>query len=264
MVHAYLNIAMRAADEAGKSLLQSSKRLSNLKIDVKGMNNIVSNADREAESIIIGHIQEAYPDHGIIAEESGKIGDADAETVWVIDPLDGTFNFVHGLPHYAVSIGCMVKGKFEHGVIFDPVRDEMFVASSGSGAYVRHLNSSNRLRVRKIESIRGSLVGSSGGYDCAAQESMLNLQSKLIAHKAVVRKSGSAALDLAYVAAGRLDGYIALNLSLWDYAAGIIIIKEAGGIVTDLTGSGDFIAKQSIVAAGPVLTRKLISAFDIS
>ena len=193
-----------AADEAGKHLVQMSKRLSDLKVDAKGYNNLVSNADHAAEKIIVEKIQTAYPDHAIVAEESGRLGSESSEIVWVIDPLDGTFNYLHGFPHYSVSIACMVRGKFEHGLIFDPVRDEMFMASQGAGAFVRYMSTSQRLRVSRVKSVRGSLIGVSGGYTPEVQSSMLDIQTQLVSKKSVVRKSGSAALDIAYVACGRL------------------------------------------------------------
>jgi len=200
-MHPMLNIAIRAARSAGNLIVRSLQHVDHLEITTKGLNDFVTDVDRLAEQEIINTIKKSYPDHAIMAEESGVQGDSD--TVWVIDPLDGTKNFLHGFPHYCVSIGITVKGRIEHGVIYDPLRDELFSASRGDGAKLND----RRLRVTKRKELAGGLLGT--GFPFKYPEHFpvyLETFNALFPKVADIRRTGSAALDLAYVAAGRLNG----------------------------------------------------------
>jgi myo-inositol-1(or 4)-monophosphatase len=232
-VQPLLNIAVRAARRAGEVIVRSMNRLESLTVASKGRNDFVTEVDRAAEAEIIGTIRRHYPQHAFLAEESGASGTHD--TQWIIDPLDGTTNFLHGFPQFAVSIACQIKGRLEQAVIYDPLRQELFTASRGAGA---HLDN-HRMRVSKARTLEGSLIGTGFPY----RENTRYLDAYLEMFKAVtmqaagVRRPGSAALDLAYVAAGRVDGFWEIGLSPWDTAAGTLLIQEAGGRIGTLTGA---------------------------
>jgi len=210
--------------------------------------------DVKAEQTIIQHIHKAYPNHGIIAEESGVNND-DAETVWIIDPLDGTTNYLHGFPFFCVSIAVRVKNRIEHGLIYDPVRGECFSASRGQGAQMN----SKRIRVNQKKEMSKSLIG--GGFPVKYPElceRFLATATALFGDAAGIRRTGSAALDLAYVACGRLDGYFEFGLRQWDLAAGALLIKEAGGLVGDFAGGENYLNTGNIVAANPKLFKAML------
>jgi len=240
-----LTIATRAARAAGDIILRNIDNLDRLTIEIKADNDFVTKVDRKAEEVILEAIQQAYPDHGIIAEESGTFNE-DSEYQWIIDPLDGTTNFLHGFPQFAVSIGLQHKGRMEVGVIFDPVKNELFTASRGDGAQLN----GKRLRVTPRKGLANTLIGT--GFPFKQPQ---YLDTYLASFKAVhpkvagIRRAGSAALDLAYVAAGRLDGFWEIGLNSWDMAAGVLLIREAGGIVTDFSGEGNYLETGNIVAA---------------
>ena len=247
-MHPMLNIAVRAARSAGNVITRNRDRIDQLSIQTKDRNDFVSEVDRQAEREIIHILRKAYPNHGILAEESGAQGDDEYQ--WIIDPLDGTTNFLHGFPHFAVSIGLRHKGRLEQAVIYDPVQQELFTATRGSGA---HLND-RRIRVSPRRELDGALLGT--GFPFRAQQHLdpyLDMFRALFPHTAGIRRAGSAALDLAYVAAGRLDGFWEIGLSIWDMAAGVLLIQEAGGLSGDLTGGHDFLKHGNIVAANPKL-----------
>lgn len=243
-----LNIAVRAARSAGNVITRNRDRIDQLSIQTKDRNDFVSEVDRQAEHEIIHILRKAYPNHGILAEESGvREGD---DYQWIIDPLDGTTNFLHGFPHFAVSIGLRHKGRLEQAVIYDPVQQELFTATRGSGA---HLND-RRIRVSPRRELDGALLGT--GFPFRAQQHLdpyLDMFRALFPHTAGIRRAGSAALDLAYVAAGRLDGFWEIGLSVWDMAAGVLLIQEAGGLSGDFIGGHDFLKHGNIVAANPKL-----------
>jgi len=231
-VHALLNIAVRAAREAGEIIIRSLNRLESLTITSKGRNDFVSEVDHAAEAEIIKLIRKHYPNHAFLAEESGRTGDSD--TVWIIDPLDGTTNFLHGYPIFAVSIACQIKGRLEHGVVYDPISQEIFSASRGAGA---HLDN-HRIRVSKQRGLEGSLIGTGFPYRANARhmDSYMAMLRSVMENTAGVRRPGSASLDMAYVAAGRTDAFWEIGLSPWDTAAGTLLIQEAGGHIGTLTG----------------------------
>jgi myo-inositol-1(or 4)-monophosphatase len=252
-VHALLNIAVRAARAAGEVIIRSLNRLESLTITSKGRNDFVSEVDHAAEAEIIKLIRKNYPSHAFLAEESGRTGDSD--TVWIIDPLDGTTNFLHGFPTFAVSIACQVRGKLEHGVVYDPISQEIFSASRGGGA---HLDN-RRIRVSKQRGLEGALIGTGFPYRANAKymDSYLAMLRAVMENTAGVRRPGSAALDMAYVAAGRTDGFWEIGLSPWDTAAGTLLIQEAGGRIGTLTG-GEYRQGGNVLAGSPKVYAALL------
>lgn len=249
-----LNIAIRAAHRAGDFIVRKINKLPDLKVEVKAQNDYVSEVDRDAEARIIDELRKAYPDHGIIAEESEAI-DADADYLWIIDPLDGTTNFLHGFPHYAVSIACQHRGQLQHGVIYDPFKQELFAASRGVGATLNN----RRIRVASKKSLAGTLLATGFPFRNPEQvDEFMKLLRLLYTSAGDIRRAGSAALDLAYVAAGRLDGYWESGLKAWDLAAGALIVREAGGLVTDYAGDGGFLDNGQVVAANPRVTAEML------
>jgi len=241
-----LNTAIRAARSAARVMMMYIDRLDAVTVDTKGRNDFVSEVDRLAEQAIIKTLLKAYPEHSIFAEESGEQKGNDY--MWIIDPLDGTTNFLHGFPHFCISIALKHKGLLQQAVIYDPVREELFTASKGAGAFLND----KRMRVSKLKNIKGSLLGT--GFPFKAQnhiDAYLATFKALFMQAADIRRPGSAALDLAYVAAGRIDGFWELNLSPWDMAAGILMIQEAGGMVSDFGGGKKYFASGNLVAANP-------------
>lgn len=238
-----LTIAVRAAREAGRVITRNFNRVDRLTIADKGRNDYVTEVDRNAEAAIIEVLREKYPHHAILAEESGA--QAGNEYEWVIDPLDGTTNFLHGVPQFAVSIALKVKGRLEIGVVYDPVKEEMFTASRGEGA----LLNDHKIRVTNRKSLEGALLGTGIPYrDFRFMDNYLGMLKDLIPDTAGVRRPGSAALDFAYVACGRTDGFWELGLSQWDFAAGALLVREAGGMVTDIGGGERHLETGNVIA----------------
>ncbi len=252
-MHALLNVAVMAARRAGSILTRQFVDLDKLTIEKKGHNDFVSEADRAAERAIIHTIHKHYPEHAVLAEESGVHGDSD--TVWIVDPLDGTTNFLHGLPIFAVSIGVRHKGRIEHGVIYDPLRQELFTASRGEGAQL----DGRRIRVSAQTRLDQALVGTGFPFrrTGGAIEPYLAMLAKVIQNTAGVRRPGAAALDLAYVAAGRLDAFWETGLHAWDLAAGSLLIREAGGLVSGLDGSEHFLDTGHVLTGTPKIYREM-------
>ena len=246
-MHALLNVAVMAARRAGSALIKKMANLDKVKVERKGFNDYVSEADLAAERAIIDCIHKHYPDHAILAEESGVTGESD--TVWVIDPLDGTTNFLHGFPVFAVSIGVQVKGRVEHGVVYDPMRQELFTASRGQGAYL----DDHRIRVSGRTSLERALIGTGFPFRQADAEvePYMAMLAKVLRNTSGIRRPGAAALDLAYVAAGRLDAFWETGLKPWDLSAGTLLIREAGGIVSGLDGSETFFDAGHVLAGSP-------------
>ena len=248
-----LNIAVRAARSAGNVIIRNLGKLDTLAIHTKDRNDFVTEVDRQAEQEIIYTLRKAFPDHGILAEESGlREGD---ENQWIIDPLDGTTNFLHGFPQFAVSIAMRHKGRMEHGVIYDPLRQELFTASRGAGAMLND----RRIRVTKRKTLEGSLLGT--GFPFKSQhhlETYLDMFRALFPQTAGIRRAGSAALDLAYVASGRLDGFWEIGLNIWDMAAGVLLIQEAGGLSSDFSGGHNHLESGNIVAGNPKLFAEIL------
>ena len=252
-MHPLLNIAIRAARAAGSVIVRRLDRIDTLNIVEKGPNDFVSDVDKRAEEIIIDTIHRAYPDHGILAEESGE--QTGNEYVWIIDPLDGTTNYLHGFPQFAVSVAVRHKDRVEHGVVFDPLRQELFTASRGEGAQLDN----RKIRVSRRADLEGALLGTGFPFrNLAALDQFLETLRTFIPQCAGVRRAGSAALDLAYVAAGRLDGFWEFGLSPWDMAAGALIIKEAGGLVSDPLGGDGYLETGNIVAGNPRVAKRML------
>jgi myo-inositol-1(or 4)-monophosphatase len=252
-MHPLLNIAVRAARRAGDIIARSYERLDGVQIQTKAPNDFVSDVDRMAESEIVRIIHKAYPDHGILAEESGSQGND--EIVWIVDPLDGTTNFLHGYPQFAVSIAIAQRGQLMHGVVYDPLRQDLFAASRGGGA---RLND-RRIRVSQRRGLDGALLGT--GFPFRAHhlvDPYMESFKALLLRSADVRRAGSAALDLADVACGRLDGFWEIGLQPWDVAAGALLIREAGGIVTDFQGGGDILKTGNVVAGPPHAAKAIL------
>lgn len=242
-MHPIMNIAVRAARSAGRILLRSLERVETLRVDQKSRNDFVSEVDWQAEQAIIQEIRGKYPQHAILAEESGV--HQGNEFQWVIDPLDGTTNYLHGFPQFSVSIAFKHKERLEHGVVYDPLREEMFTASRGGGA----LLNDRKLRVSPRLGLEGALLGTGFPFrDQRFMQEYLSMLEALLRDTAGVRRTGSAALDFAYVAAGRLDGFWEIGLSQWDCAAGTLLVREAGGVVTDLAGGDRFLETGNMVA----------------
>lgn len=249
-----LNIAVTAARNASRIIMRSLGRVEAHHISEKNRNDFVTEVDKAAEKEIIATIQKNYPNHKIISEEAGTI-EGDDTFVWIIDPLDGTTNFIHGIPHFSISIAVLYKGKIEHGVIYDPIRNELFVASRGDGA---RLND-RRIRVSSNIKVERSLIGT--GFPFKNPENIsiyLRIFSDMLSQVGGMRRAGSAALDLAYVAAGRFDGFWELGLSEWDMAAGILLIKEAGGLVSDVHGEEKCLETGNIIAGNPKIFKNLL------
>jgi myo-inositol-1(or 4)-monophosphatase len=251
---AMITTAVRAARAAANYIVRASRHIDSLKIDQKAPNDYVSEVDQQAEQLIIETIRKAYPDHAILAEESGEQGEHDYQ--WVIDPLDGTTNFLHGYPCYSVSIAVRHKGRIEHGVIYDPNLDELFTASRGSGAMMNN----RRIRVARRDNLQGALLAT--GFPFRGNQNLEQYMATLralIQKTSGIRRPGSAALDLAYVAAGRVDGFWEFDLRPWDIAAGVLMVAEAGGLVTDMQGGHDFIDSGNVVAANSKVLRDILT-----
>jgi myo-inositol-1(or 4)-monophosphatase len=256
-MHALLNIAVSAARKAGSFISRALERVDTLQVDSKGYNDFVSEVDRRAEQEIIQTIHKAYPHHAILAEESGA--HAGNDSVWIIDPLDGTTNFLHGFPQFAVSVAMQHRGHAEVAVIYDPMRDELFTAIRGSGAQLN----GRRLRVSKAKGLDGALIGTGFPFkDQMHIDAYLGMFRAVMPRAAGIRRAGSAALDLAYVAAGRLDGFWEIGLKPWDMAAGLLLIQEAGGIVGDFRGGADVFATGNVVAGNARVFEGLLAAIQ--
>jgi myo-inositol-1(or 4)-monophosphatase len=241
-----LNIAVRAARSAGEIILRSADKASHLAVDSKGKNDFATEIDRLAEKEIISIIKGAYPEHSILAEESGE--HAGNDFVWVIDPLDGTTNFIHGFPQYAVSIALKYKGRIEVGVVYDPLRDELFTAKRGGGAMLNN----RRIRVTGLSSMKGALIGTGFPFKVPHHlDAYLAMFRAITIDSAGIRRAGSAALDLAYLAAGRLDAFWEIELKEWDMAAGILLVKEAGGVATDFSFNDNYLESGNLIAGSP-------------
>ena len=245
-MHPMLNTAVKAARRAGNIINRATRNLDVLAVREKAANDFVSEVDREAEHAIISTLHEAYPGHAILAEESGASGASEYQ--WVIDPLDGTTNFLHGFPQYCVSIALVHRGVVSQGVIYDPSRNDLFTASRGRGAFLND----TRIRVSKRGQLKSGLIGTGFPFkELAHLDSYMAMLRDVMKGSAGVRRAGSAALDLAFVAAGRLDGFWELGLSRWDVAAGSLLITEAGGLVGNLEGNEGWMETGNIVAGTP-------------
>jgi myo-inositol-1(or 4)-monophosphatase len=252
-MHPTLTIAVKAARRAGGIINRATHDIDRIKVSAKRDKDFVTEVDRAAEDAIIKVLRDAYPEHAILAEESGSSGDSDY--LWIIDPLDGTTNFIHGFPQFCVSIALAHKGVLTHAVVYDPTRNELFTASKGGGAFLND----RRIRVSKRARIDESLIGTGFPFRYFEHADAYLAMMRDFMHKtAGVRRPGAAALDLAYVAAGRLDGFWEIGLSPWDMAAGALLITEAGGLVGDLIGESDYMNTGNIVGGNPKVFVQLL------
>ncbi len=245
-MHPLVNIAVMAARAAGNFIMRSFDRADQLTVERKARNDFVTQIDRGAEAEIIRHIRKAYPDHAILAEESGEQAGHKGgnDITWIIDPLDGTTNFLHRIPHFAVSIGIKVKDRVEHGVIYAPCTQDLYTASRGQGAVLN----SRKLRVSGCRDLSQALIGTGVPLREEYLEHYSLMLRNVARETAGIRRAGSAALDLAYVAGGRLEGFWEYNLQPWDMAAGIVLVQEAGGVVRELEGGDDALASGHVLA----------------
>ena len=245
-MHPMLNIAIRTARKAGNYIAKSLENVDKIESIQKGTNDFVTNIDKEAESIVIDTIRASYPDHTIISEEAGLLTGKNDEVQWIIDPLDGTTNFIKGFPHFSVSIAVRLKGKTEVACVYNPMLNELFTAQRGSGA---QLNSA-RIRVKQVKDIQGAVLATGFPFKQKQHfESYFKIISTLFVDCSDFRRTGSTALDLCYLAAGRVDGLFELGLKPWDIAAGELIAREAGAIVTDVTGGTDYMKSGNLVSS---------------
>ena len=256
-MHPLLNIATKAARNASKIIMRNFERLDHIQIQDKGMNDFVSEIDRKAEQEIIYVIKESYPKHSILGEESGTEhsgSDNHDEYLWIIDPIDGTANYIHGYPRFCISIGIQHKNKMLCGLIYDPVAQEIFTAENGRGAFCNN----KRIRVSQQKDLYGSLLGVSFAHNVTNQKELyLKTLGAIEFRSAGIRRAGSAALDLAYIASGRLDGMWAFNLKPWDISAGTLLITEAGGMVSDFKGENKYFTSGNIVVGNPNVYKEL-------
>ncbi|HUL94655.1 MAG TPA: inositol monophosphatase family protein [Usitatibacter sp.] len=255
-MHPMLNTAVKAARKAGALITRASFDLDKLTVRSKRQKDYVSEVDHAAEEAIVGVLREAYPDHGILAEESGR-HESESEYVWVIDPLDGTTNFLHGFPQYCVSIGLLHKGAPTQAVVLDPNRNELFTATKGVGAYLND----RRIRVSKTDRLESALVGTGFPFkEVGHLDDYMRMLRNMMLGASGVRRPGAAALDLAWVAAGRIDAFWEIGLSPWDMAAGALLVREAGGLIGDLDGNDGFLETGRVVAANAKLFSAVLQA----
>ena len=257
MTHPHLNTAVEAARKAGDLIMKYRDRVDSIPVERKARHDYVSEVDRACEELIRGELLRRYPDHAILGEEQGRSGDS--EYVWLIDPVDGTSNYLRGIPHYAISIALTVKGRVEQGVVYDPVRDELFAASRGEGATLNN----RRIRVSGRLSLEGAVLGTAFPFRSRrmlpAYQAMFDA---LFARVEDIRRAGTASLDFAYVASGRLDGFWELGLKPWDMAAGALLVQEAGGVVMDIAGGDQWIDSGHVIAAPFKLITAIRKAID--
>jgi len=251
---ANINIMVKACRKASKILIRDFGEIENLQVSIKGPGDFVTTSDKKVEKTIIDELLKARPDYSVLSEESGEINN-DKSFKWIIDPIDGTANFLHGIPHFAISIGLEKDGEIICGIIYDPIKDEMFVAEKGNGSYLNN----QRIRVSSRSKLEDCIIFTGGpkkeseDRDLALKE-YNNFSSKILIP---IRKLGSAALDMAYVAAGRCDGFWQRNLNYWDIAAGIILIKESGGFVTDFNGENKYLKNKTILATNSKINKEM-------
>jgi myo-inositol-1(or 4)-monophosphatase len=250
-----LNIAIRAANAAGDIIYRYLEHVDKLVVSNKAQNDFVTEVDNQAEQAIISVLRKAFPDHSIKAEESGESNNTKSDCQWIIDPLDGTTNFIHGFPQFAVSIALKEKGRLTQAVVYNPVNQELFTATRGEGALLNN----RKLRVSKRKSLDGALLGT--GFPFRQQEHLdvyLETFKALFPMTSGIRRPGSAALDLAYVAAGRLDGFWEIGLSDWDMAAGALLVQEAGGLVSDFSGGHEYLESGNIICGNPKVFKQML------
>lgn len=254
-----LNMALRAARKGAEVLEKATQHRDVIKIEEKAKNDYVTGVDTAVEKEIIYHLRKAYPEHQFIGEESGESNHPDSSYQWYIDPIDGTTNFIYGIPHFAISIACLHKGRLEHAVILDPVKREEFTASRGKGATLN----GRRIRVSDRQSLSGALIATGIPFNDRSMQHIstyLNSMEEILQQQSAgIRRMGAASLDLAYVAAGRFDGFWEMNLKPWDIAAGLLLVTEAGGFVSDFQGGNSMMSSGNVVCANSKVFKPLLS-----
>ena len=256
-MHPLLNIGVRAAKAAGDYIVREIDRADVIPVDIKGKNDFVSEVDKNAEAIIVETIKKSYPEHAFLAEESGRSGEH--EFLWIIDPLDGTTNFLYGFPHFAVSIALQHKERLDQAVIYDPLKQEMFTASRGKGAQLNN----KKIRVSAHRDLTGALLATGFPFgEGKALDKFIETLRILYPLVAGIRRAGAASLDLAYVASGRLDGFWEYDLKPWDVAAGALLVQEAGGINSELSGATDYLYNGNIISANPRIVRAMLKKLN--
>ncbi len=256
---ANINVMVKVCRKAAKILIRDFGEIENLQVSVKGPGNFVTASDKKVEKIIIEELQKARPTYSILSEEIGEINN-DKSFKWIIDPIDGTANFLHGIPHFAISIGLEHDGEIISGIIYDPIKDEMFVAEKGNGAYVNN----KRMRVSSRSKLENCIICTGGPKkDSKDRESTLEEYKKFSSRVFIpIRKLGSASLDMAYVAAGRYDGYWQKDLNYWDIAAGIVLVKESGGFVSDFNGENQYVKNKTILVTNSKINKEMMEVLN--
>ena len=252
---ANINVLVKACRKAAKTLIRDFGEIEKLQVSLKGPGDFVTASDKKVEKILIGELQKARPNYSILSEEIGLIKN-DEEFKWIIDPIDGTANFLHGIPHFGISIGLEQNKEIICGIIYDPIKDEIFTAEKGNGSYLNN----QRMRVSVRSKLENCIIFTGGPKHNAKNKELALEEYKKFSSAVLIpiRKMGSASLDMAYVAAGRCDGFWQRNLNHWDVAAGIILVKEAGGFVTDFNGNNEYIENKTILAANSIINEKMI------
>ena len=255
-MHPMLNVAIKAARAASRMILRYLDQMDKVDISEKSQNDFVTQVDQASETMIIEEIQKAYPYHTFLGEETGQLTALKNEFCWIIDPLDGTTNFIHGFPQFCISIALMVKGQLEIGLVYDPIRQDLFTATRGQGAYLNN----HRMRVSTTKKMCDSLIATGLPFkDKKNIKPFLQQMENVFMNCRDIRRAGSAALDLAYVASGKLDAYWEANLKIWDIAAGALMVKEAGGAITDFAGADGYLSSGNIVAGNMKVQKELLA-----
>ena len=256
---ANINVMVKACRKASKVLIRDFGEIENLQVSLKGPGDFVTASDKRVEKILIEEFQKARPNYSILSEEIGEIKN-DEEFKWIIDPIDGTANFLHGIPHFAISVGLEHNGEIICGIIYDPIKDEMFVAEKGNGSYLNN----QRMRVSGRSKLKDCIIFTGGPRQDSEDKNLILDEYKNFSSKVLIpiRKMGSASLDMAYVAAGRSDGFWQRNLNYWDIAAGIILVKESGGFVTDFSGKNGYIENKTIIASNSKINKEMVEVLD--
>ena len=252
---ANINVMVKACRKASKILIRDFGEIENLQVSLKGPGDFVTASDKKVEKILIEELQKARPNYSILSEEIGEINN-DKSFKWIIDPIDGTANFLHGIPHFAISIGLEHDKEIICGIIYDPIKDEMFVAEKGNGSYLNN----QRMRVSSRSKLKDCIIFTGGPKRESKDRELTIKEYNSFSSKVLIpiRKLGSASLDMAYVAAGRCDGFWQRNLNYWDIAAGIILVKESGGFITDFEGKDEYIQNKTILAANTKINNEMI------
>ena len=250
---------VKACRKASKTIIRDFGEIENLQVSLKGPGDFVTASDKKVEEILINELQEARPSYSILSEEIGQINN-DKSFKWIIDPIDGTANFLHGIPHFAISIGLEHDDEIICGIVYDPIKDEMFVAEKGNGSYLNN----QRMRVSSRSKLKDCIVFTGGPRLDSKNKELALEEYKKFSSKILIpiRKLGSASLDMAYVAAGRCDGFWQRNLNYWDIAAGIILVKEAGGFVTDFEGENRYVENKTILATNSRISKEMIEVLN--